>query len=171
MYTQFQDFRYSNEYSVINHLYPTPWNLEKYFQMVESITEPHQGVYKAIHPIRYNINATVAMNTIALTNKKFFFSDEKKPYIYTAPKQHYFMPQCFIMRLDLLEKVLDPSLAFDPYDEVSLNRLIRKENKKIAFIRNCFGLHIAHNGFMQDFMEYERSVLSLFFQETLSTLE
>lgn len=73
------------------------------------------------------------------------------------------MPQAFLMRTDPFVHVLDPTLKYDGYDEVTLNRLIRREHKKIAFIRNCFGIHIAHNGFTSNFLKYEEEVLNQLF--------
>ena len=164
LYKLFEEFKYTNEYNVLNDIYPKQWSLQSYFNMVENMKHPHGGNYKAIHPIRSNPLATQLMNEHAITHKESFFNTSKKPYLYICDTPHYFMPQAFIMTTDLLKEVLDPSLAYDGYDEVTLNNLIRKKGKKISFIRNCFGIHIAHNGYMQNFMEYEKNILNRFFE-------
>jgi hypothetical protein len=168
MYGLFEQYRYTDEFSVINDSYPQKWTLQGYSDMVEKMKNPNNGVYKAIHPIRYSSSITRRMNDYAIKHNNYFFNQEKTPYIYTCDFPYYFMPQTFIMKTELLSKVMDPSLAYDDYDEVTLNRLIRREGKKISFIRNCFGIHIAHNGHMKEenFMEYEEKVLDIFFKNT-----
>ena len=168
MYKIFSSFRYSDHFKTLNPVYPSPWNLEKYFDMVENMTKPHGGVFKAVHPIRWCFEATKKINDYAIEKKEQFLHTDKKPYIYVPNKTHYFMPQCYLMKVDLLEKVLDPSLAVDIYDEVTLNRLVRRENKKIAFVRNCFGIHIAHNGHHPWFLDYEIEVLNQMFPEYIT---
>ena len=164
MYKLFESFRYSGEFKNLNSVYPTKWSLESYFNMVEKMSSPNQGVYKAIHPIRFFKEATIKINEYAIKHRDSFFSPPNTPTLYVPDSPHYFMPQTFIMKTELLKNVFDSGLAYDSYDEVTLNRLIRREGKKIAFIRNCFGIHIAHNGYMTDFMNFEEIVLDRLFE-------
>jgi hypothetical protein len=166
MYELFEQYRYTDEFAVINHTYPQKWSLQAYSKMVEDMKNPNNGVYKAIHPIRYSSFITRKMNDFAIKYKNCFFTQEKIPYVFVCDFPYYFMPQAFLMKTELLTKVMDPSLVYDGYDEVTLNRLIRREGKKISFIRNCFGIHIAHNGHMKEenFMEYEEKILDIFFE-------
>ena len=66
--------------------------------------------------------------------------------------------------------ILDKSLAYDGYDEVTINNLIRRDKKDIIFIRNALGIHIAHNGHTRNFLEFEILFLNEFFRNELSGL-
>ena len=158
----FKSFTYSNEWSALNNSLPNEWTLENYNTFIQNIKEPYGGNYKAIHPIRFYGDSTKLFNTFILENKDSFFNKQKDCYIFKDNLHTYFMPQAFLIHIDLFEKVLDPNLAFDCYDEVTLNRLMKDKN--ILFIRNCFGIHISHNGFISNFLEYEEEFLVKFFQ-------
>ena len=163
LFKLFKEFRYTNEWSILNNFLPKEYTLEEYIFFINSIKEPYGGNYKAIHPIRYNVECTKIWNQYILENKSSFFNT-KDCYLFEDTLKCYFMPQAFLIHISLFQNVLDKSLAFDIYDEVTLNNLIKRENKQIFYIRNCFGLHIAHNGFMPNFLEYEEEYLSKFFE-------
>jgi hypothetical protein len=160
----FKKYEYTNEWSVLNSSLPKEWSLQEYNSFIQNMKEPHGGNYKAIHPLRFYGDSTKEFNKYVLANKIYFFHKNKDCYIYNDTLKTYFMPQNFLIHIDLFEKVLDPSLAFDCYDEVTLNRIMKIHNKNILYIRNCYGIHISHNGFISNFLEYEEEFLEKFFQ-------
>ena len=162
--SMFKNFKYTNEWESINDSLPNEWTLENYNTFIQNIKEPYGGNYKAIHPIRFYGDSTKEFNKYVLEKKESFFNKLKDCYIYNDKLKTYFMPQAFLIHIDLFEKVLDTSLAFDCYDEVTLNRIMKNENKNILYIRNCFGIHITHNGFTPNFLDYEEEFLHMFFQ-------
>jgi hypothetical protein len=164
LFKMFKDFRYTNEWSIINNSLPEEYSYNNYVSFINNLKEPYCGNYKAIHPIRYDVESTRVWNMYVLENKSLFSNKDKQCYLFEDINKCYFMPQAFLMNISLLENVLDKSLAYDSYDEVTLNNLIKREEKQIFYIRNCFGLHIAHNGFMPNFLQYEEEFLSKFFE-------
>lgn len=162
--SMFKTFKYSNEWSILNSFLPNEWSLANYNNFIQNIKEPSEGNYKTIHPIRFYSDSTKELNKFIIEINNSFFNKKKEPYIFIDPLNTYFMPQAFLIKTDLFEKVLDPSLAFDVYDEVTLNRLMKREDKNKLYIRNCFGIHISHNGFMKDFLDYEEKFLQDFFE-------
>lgn len=98
------------------------------------------------------------------------FNESRECYIYEDINKEYFMPQVFLMKTDVFKNIFDSSLHYDEYDEVTLNRLIKRDNRKVYYIRNSFGVHIAHNGYTHNFLEYEKDTILLFFKDILSKI-
>lgn len=160
MYNLFDNYKYQNEWNDMNKFLPYSLTLEKYHEMVENMTSPYNGNYKAIHPIRFSSDILKKYNEILLSKKDFFFNNNLDPYIKIEDNPYYFMPQSFLIKTEFFKNLYDKSLHYDDYDEVSLNNMIRRHDKKIGFIRNCFCIHPIHNGYCQDFLEYEKELIN-----------
>ena len=103
-------------------------------------------------------------------NNKSWFLEDRGCKLYNAKDRPYFMPQTFLIKTSYYNNILDKSLAYDGYDEVTINNLIRRDKKDIIFIRNALGIHIAHNGHTRNFLEFEILFLNEFFRNELSGL-
>ena len=167
IYKLFETYKYSNEWVHLNELKPIPWSPSEWFSTINSNKSPHDGIYKAVHPIRFSHEATVYLNNVMMKYSNTF-NDSRECYIFEDIKKEYFMPQTFLMKTENFKNILDSSLNYDEYDEVTLNRLIKKDNMKIYYIRNSFGIHVAHNGYTHNFLEYEKDTILLFFKDILS---
>ena len=169
IYDLFSKYKYTNEWAILNDKLIGDWSFDKYYSVIENIKEPHGGNYKAIHPIRFDTDSADYLNSIFIDNKKWFFED-RGCKLYNATDRPYFMPQTFLIKTSYYHNILDKSLAYDGYDEVTINNLIRRDKKEIFFIRNALGIHIAHNGHTKNFLEFEILFLNKFFHNELLTL-
>jgi hypothetical protein len=169
IYKIFEDYKYTNEWEHLNQLKPIPWSSSKWFSIINSNISPHNGFYKAVHPIRYSHDATVYLNEIIM---KYYntFNESRECYLYEDINKEYFMPQVFLMKTDVFKYIFDDSLRYDEYDEVTLNRLIKRDNRKVYYIRNSFSVHVAHNGYTHNFLEYEKDIIVHFFKEILNKI-
>lgn len=77
LFSMFQDFKYINEWSVVNSSLPKDWSLENYHSFIENIKEPYGGNYKAIHPIRFYGDSTKELNKYIVEIKDSFFNKKK----------------------------------------------------------------------------------------------
>jgi hypothetical protein len=96
--------------------------------------------YRGLHPIRYDWDSQILMNNLVAKNIHKF--NEKRDFELGEIKAPYFCNSVFLIKTSTWKEILnDISLYVDVFDEVPLNRYKDRNNKKILFIRNAFGIH------------------------------
>jgi hypothetical protein len=126
----------------------TKWEDEKYWKLIDTInpTKDRIGlpwfytIVKGVHPARfsYDYNMFVANHAInnqdILLGKSDFYIDR-----YITP---YFCNNLFLCSTEFY--IDSQKLFYDNWDEGQLTMLANQRNQSPAYVRNCYGIHMAY---------------------------
>jgi len=131
---------WNTDYSPLNShtVNSIKWDAEEFYSGVKKLNT----IFKGIHPIRISYNSQIMLNDYILNNfnellriNDYEFIDLKRPY---------FTNSFFFIKTETWRSILNSNL-YDSYDEVPLNLYRERENKKMLFIKNGFGVHLMYN--------------------------
>ena len=115
----------------------TKWDYKSFYKSVGEMKTQTKG----IHPVRISGKAQITINDYIGENIDIIDSKNKYNLIeFDAP---YFTNSLFAIKTEIWREIINNGV--DSYDEISLNNHKRKNNKKILFIDNGFGVHLMFN--------------------------
>jgi hypothetical protein len=128
------------DYSILDGftVYSDHWDCERFYKGVEDLNTDIKG----IHPLRINYDSQALINDFILSNPEKMFN--KQDYSIGFLSRPYFTNSFFFIKTDLWKKIIS-LVGGDNYDEITLNNLMRYNNKKIAYVNNGFGTHMMFN--------------------------
>lgn len=131
--------RYNHVLAFMHHA--DPWNEDAYWEAVNS--EPYD--YKGIHPIRLNLFYAKTINEAIIERYGDFHTSEAGTS-FTSVQDRYFCNSFFIISYATYEKIFnDTTLYVDLFDEVPINRYMKKMNSDFVVLNRSLGVHIMYN--------------------------
>lgn len=112
------------------------WDPDMYFDVVNSLGI----VFKGVHPIRFSDAANLFMCDRVATNIDKFFT--KQDYRFELVKNRHDTHMAFMFRTDIWSEAL--KIQHDGFDEIPLNEYYKRNDLEVGYIRNGFGIHMAH---------------------------
>lgn len=118
-----------------------PWKEDAYWEAVNS--ESYD--YKGIHPIRLNLFYAKAINE-AIIERYGDFRAAHAGASFTSVHNRYFCNSFFVMNYATYEKIFnDATLYVDLFDEVPINRYMKKTGSDFIVLDRSLGVHIMYN--------------------------
>ncbi len=113
------------------------WDYEAFYNGVSELDSNIKG----IHPLRISYEAQLEINNYISNNISIV--KDKLDYSITEIKAPYFTNSLFCIKTKTWADIVRNRV--DEFDEIALNNYKRKNNSKILFINNGFGLHLMYN--------------------------
>lgn len=152
------DMLWGNNYSSVNQTIRnmTVWDEDKYWQAINSL--PYD--YKGIHPVRTNIWYAKTINEYIIANyEKILNSPAKETFTPTTAR--YFCNSFFMMRYSTYRTIFkDKTLYSDAFDEVPINRYLKKNNLSFLTLDDSCGVHILYNSVYDQKIQYRKKTYS-----------
>jgi hypothetical protein len=114
------------------------WDYKTYYEELDKIPT----LIKGMHPLRICYHAQMLVNKYITENLGTFL--EQGSYSLVEIPAPYFTNSFFLIKTEDWKNIFGNRVV-DNYDEITLNNYKNKNNKKILFVKNGFGIHLMFN--------------------------
>jgi hypothetical protein len=137
-----------NYHSIREHILNlTSWDGDAYWKLIDehdptvSRNVPwYYKIVKGVHPARFSYDYNMFVANHAIQNKDVIL--QKQDYYLDQYITPYFCNNLFIANRDFYLNA--QKLFFDHWDEGQLTMYAMQQQKSPAYIRNCYGIHMAY---------------------------
>jgi hypothetical protein len=113
------------------------WDYKRYYKILESLPTDIKGM----HPMRISYNSQTKINEYILNSYSKILN--KNEYDFIEIETPYFTNNFFLIKTKVWKKIIDE--YGQTYDEIPISNYHRKNNTKIMFVNNGFGIHTMYN--------------------------
>ena len=141
--TKFPENLWGYNYNFLNKytLKSDKWDFKRFSKSLNNCNYH----YKGLHPIRLSEEAHEFLNNFIVKNKHKIYSKQDYKMVITNDFS-YLCNSIFIIKAKNYKKITDiKELYVDIFDEVPINKFIKKHNLNVAFVDNSFTIHPYYN--------------------------